>query len=117
MMGRLYRDQSQLFYYSASTRWCRTVTTPQASPAELTMPKYFFHIQRGDEIIADDEGIDLPHLEAVRQEGPGERQGAAQSGSSDRTCSSQAFVVKDAAGQIVLTLNFEGSFNLDSPAG
>jgi hypothetical protein len=31
------------------------------------MPKYFFHIQRGDETIEDEEGIDLPNLDAVRE--------------------------------------------------
>ena len=32
------------------------------------MPKYFFHIRDGEELITDDEGADLPDLEAARKE-------------------------------------------------
>jgi hypothetical protein len=32
------------------------------------MPRYYFHVENGQEIIRDEEGIDLSDLDAVREE-------------------------------------------------
>ena len=77
------------------------------------MPKYFFNIQRGEEIIPDEEGIDLPDLDAVREEARvGAREILAEEVLKGHIHPHQAFVVRDEAGQIALTLNFKGSLNL-----
>ena len=82
------------------------------------MPRYFFNIQRGDETIIDEEGIDLPDIDAVRLEA---RQGAKEILSEDLLKEvdhpHQAFIVRDETGQIVLTLDMKLSANLAVSGG
>ena len=47
------------------------VPAPTGAVLEHTgsqMPKYFFHVRDHDALIADQEGIELPGLEAVLEE-------------------------------------------------
>jgi hypothetical protein len=33
------------------------------------MARFYFHIRRGEELVTDEEGVDLPDVEAARREG------------------------------------------------
>lgn len=71
------------------------------------MQRYFFNIKRGDEVIADEEGIHLPNLDAVREEARASAEEIlSQEILEGDLPKDQSFVVRDESGQIVLTLNF-----------
>jgi hypothetical protein len=62
------------------------------------MPRYFFDIRDGEELVRDDEGMELPDLEAAFRE-------AARSLadlSPKRSSGQMAIVVRDGSGTVVL---------------
>lgn len=76
------------------------------------MPIYYFHIQGCDELIRDLEGVDLPDMDAVRDEA---REGA-RAIMADRVRKGsepdhQAFRVDDDAGRTVLDYPFADALN------
>jgi hypothetical protein len=65
------------------------------------MPRYFFDIREGDEVIPDEEGMDLPDLEAAFREAAYSL--AEMSSKESRVVGSgMAIVVRDASGTVVL---------------
>ena len=74
------------------------------------MPKYFFNIRRGSETTADDEGLYLPDIDAVREEARrSAREMITQEALTGYIHPDQSFIVTDQFGQIVLTLNFKAA--------
>jgi hypothetical protein len=71
------------------------------------MPLYFFDVLDGDEIILDEEGHDLPDVEAARSEGvKGAREQigfAAKDGIDATHC---VFRIRNEAGEVVVTIPF-----------
>jgi hypothetical protein len=62
------------------------------------MPRYFFDIRDGDELIADEEGMDLPDLEAAFREAARSLADISQMGGSGQ----MAIVVRDGSGIVML---------------
>ena len=66
------------------------------------MALYFFHVRDGSTFIRDEEGVDLPDLDAVRWEAEqgarGFRKAPADAGPAERLC----FEVTDEHGTVVL---------------
>ena len=73
------------------------------------MARYFFHVRDGTTFVRDDEGVDLPDLDAVRWEA---EQGARVFGDSAEGrngTTSQIFEVTDESGAVVLIYPFHKS--------
>jgi hypothetical protein len=71
------------------------------------MPLYFFHHQTVSGLITDDEGDDLPGLQAVREEAvEAARELLAHAARAGRDARDESFVVVDDLGQTVLVLKF-----------
>ena len=72
------------------------------------MTRYFFSIVEGDEIMDDEEGTELPNLEAARTEAlESAREVIADDVLSARKYEAgRAIMVRDETGKIVLTLPF-----------
>lgn len=69
------------------------------------MPIFYFHIRAGNLMIRDEEGLDAPHLDDVREEALQSARDLLSEGvlaGEDR--SDWAVLVAEASGQIVLTL-------------
>ena len=77
---------------------------------ETPMPRYFFDLKRGDETLPDEEGIELPDTETVLREA--RRSAKRIRPTLPERSPHQAFIVRDEAGEIVLTLDIKGSANL-----
>jgi hypothetical protein len=79
------------------------------------MPMYFFHHQKADKILNDDEGDELPNIEAAREEAvQAAREMIANAAREGRDARHESFVVVDDVGQNVLVLKFRDA--LDSAA-
>jgi len=65
------------------------------------MPLYYFHVRTERGLIEDEEGIDLPHMQAVRREA---LVSAHEFIAEAQWTGALAFEVVDAAGETVLTL-------------
>ena len=76
---------------------------------ELPMARYYFHIRDGDRLIRDDEGIELPSLEAARAEAILVTREAVRLATlrGERIGMHGVFEIADQSGQTVLTLGFE----------
>ena len=71
------------------------------------MPRYFFHVVEGTYILSDDEGSELPDLEAVRNDAvEGAREIMADDIRSGRKPEDRTMLVRDENGITVLTLPF-----------
>jgi len=78
------------------------------------MPMYYFHHQKADQLLQDDEGDDLPDLAAARDEAfQSARELIANAARAGRDARNESFVVVDDLGQTVLVLKFVDA--LDSP--
>ena len=72
------------------------------------MPRYFFHVDDGQDVTHDDEGIDLPDLDAVREEATeSAREIMSQSVLAGGPPNGKKFVVTDEAGIVVLEVAFK----------
>jgi hypothetical protein len=72
------------------------------------MPQYFFNIVEGHEIIHDEEGSDLPDLDAARAEATeAARQIMSQSVLKGHAIDGRKFVITDEAGATVLEFPFQ----------
>jgi hypothetical protein len=72
------------------------------------VPRFYFDVQLDDaEIVKDDEGVDLPDLEAVTREAvTSAREQIAAAAQQGFDVTDRQFQVRDQSGKIVLTLNF-----------
>ena len=72
------------------------------------MPRYFFNIGQGDEVLRDEEGVDLPNLDAVREEATeAARQIMSQRVLVGDAPDGQKFVITDETGIIVPEFAFK----------
>jgi hypothetical protein len=74
------------------------------------MPRHFFHVQDGDDVMRDVKGIDLPDRDAVREECSRIIVAvlAEPEFCGERT-SGRSFRVEDESGRLVLLFPFDGS--------
>ncbi len=64
------------------------------------MGRFYFHLQAGDQIVPDDEGVDLPNLSAAQREAIlAARELLAEAIKSGRPEVPEAFVIADEAGR------------------
>jgi len=64
------------------------------------MGRFYFHLQAGDQIVPDDEGVDLPDLSAAQREAIlAARELFAEAITSGRPEVPEAFVIADEAGR------------------
>jgi len=72
------------------------------------MPRFFFHVRNGSDLIRDDEGLELSSLDDVRREA---WEGARGTAIFDLNGScNQQFEITDEAGIIVLVYPFKNAF-------
>ena len=77
---------------------------------------YYFHHQKADQLLRDDEGDDLPDLLAAREEAvQSARELIANAAREGRDARNESFVVVDDLGRTVLIFKFVDA--LDSPPG
>jgi hypothetical protein len=81
------------------------------------MPRYYFHLTTGGEVLSDDDGSDLIDVDAAREEGlKAAREILSQSlvagGQLDLT---QQIDVADEAGRTLLTIPFRTAVRLEVP--
>jgi hypothetical protein len=62
------------------------------------MPRYFFDIRDGEELVSDEEGMELPDLDAAFREAARSLAEISPKGSSGQ----MAMVVRDGSGTVVL---------------
>ena len=86
----------------------RGVSRPVSFSNVESTRRYFFALQHGGELIVDDEGIDLPNLEAVHREAV--RTLADMARALNRFPAPMMVEVRDATGSV---LRARGSFDLD----
>lgn len=78
------------------------------------MPRFFFNVHDGDEIIRDHEGVDVPALDdAIEEARQAARDLLAERVKHGAAIDSQAFEVLDDKGKAVLTLPFRSVLQLD----
>lgn len=71
------------------------------------MPKYYFHIRDGEELVQDDEGIDLPNLAAAQEEAvQAARDMLVELLRNDLPVNGQKFEICDADGNILAVVAF-----------
>jgi hypothetical protein len=76
-----------------------------SSPWESSMARFFFHLKSGGELMADEEGIDLPGLtEATREALQSARELLAEAIKTASPTVPEAVVVVDETGQPLLEL-------------
>jgi len=72
------------------------------------MPRYFFHIADGSDLILDEEGSMLPDLEAAKAEARASARDIARQAIAQRRRPSDACVeIQDAEGRVLLSLSVE----------
>lgn len=71
------------------------------------MPRYYFNVSDHARVIIDDEGIELPGLDAAREEAvAAARELVSQSVLKGAACNGRAFEIVDDQGRVVLTVPF-----------
>jgi hypothetical protein len=64
------------------------------------MGRFYLHVKEGDEVFPDEEGIELPDVEAARREALlSARELVSQAIKAGRTTFPEAFVIADEAGR------------------
>jgi hypothetical protein len=81
------------------------------------MPRYFFNVQEGDELIEDSEGIDLPNVAAVEEECRRIIKSVLnEPGFRDELLPGRSIRIDDASGRTVLVVPFvESDERIESP--
>jgi predicted O-methyltransferase YrrM len=78
------------------------------------MPRYFLHIRDGDELIPDEEGSDLPDLDAAREEAiQGARDILAEKIRTGDPLDGEKIEICDAQGHVLAVIPFRSMINLD----
>ena len=76
------------------------------------MPFYFFHVRDGSETIRDEEGIDLPDIEAARNEARASARGfIAQRVQARETSVGQIIDIADQTGSVLESLTVSDVLN------
>ena len=71
------------------------------------MARYFFHHQKSDQLLEDEEGEEFPSLERVREEAVlSAREIIAEAAKQGRDATKDSFSIADDLGQTVLVLQF-----------
>jgi hypothetical protein len=71
------------------------------------MARFYFHIRRGKEVVMDEEGVDLPDVEAARKEGLlAAREILAEMVLHNEVVDGQEFQIADDRGIVVATIPF-----------
>jgi len=71
------------------------------------MPRYYFHVRDHTRAIIDEEGIELPDLEAAREEAvAAARELMSQSILKGESCDGRVFDIADVQGCVVLSVPF-----------
>jgi hypothetical protein len=65
------------------------------------MVRYFFDIREGDNFVPDDEGIELPHVEAAQMEAARSRANLVRDKVASQPFSLMAIQVRDSDGPVV----------------
>jgi hypothetical protein len=69
------------------------------------MARFYFHVREMDQLVADDEGIELPDKKAaVREAQQGARELLAEAIKMDKDRVPEAFVIADEQGREIATL-------------
>ena len=72
------------------------------------MVVYYFHLQCGEQLIRDGEGLDLPDADAARKEAlAGARQIWADAIKAGKSGIPDAFVIRDESGNDILSVPFD----------
>lgn len=72
------------------------------------MPRFFFNIRNGDELIADPDGTDLPDLDAAVEEALNDaRELLSEIVKLGNLVDGQAFEIADETGKVVRTVSFK----------
>jgi hypothetical protein len=75
--------------------------------------RYFLHMRRGEELIQDPDGTELPNLDAVRAEAiQGARQILAQNVMSGSVVTGRKFEICDEQGKVLLVVPFSEAVKL-----
>ncbi|MGV3552165.1 DUF6894 family protein [Rhizobium sp.] len=78
------------------------------------MPKFYFHVRDGDQIIRDHEGIDMPGKDAAAAEAKqAARDLLAEQLKFGATLDTRQFEIVDDRGEKVLSLPFRSVLRLD----
>jgi hypothetical protein len=78
------------------------------------MPRYFLHIRDGDRYIADDEGSDLPDLDAARAEAVlGAREIMAEKLRAGEVLNGETIEITDAEGVVLEVVTFRSVLKLE----
>jgi hypothetical protein len=87
-----------------------TSTTPRGSlRLRCQMGRFYFHVKEGNELIADEDGTDLPDLAAATREAlQAARELLAEAIKLGKPTSPEAIVVADAGGRTLFELPFIG---------
>ena len=71
------------------------------------MAKFYFHIRRGEELVTDEQGVDLPDVEAARNEGLlAAREILAEMLLHNEVVDGQEFQIANDQGELVATIPF-----------
>lgn len=74
------------------------------------MPRFFFHIDRQDSVITDEEGSELPDLDVAQREAlVSLRQLVADAQRGKSAVDVAQIEISDAAGQILAVVRLEGA--------
>ena len=77
------------------------------------MPRFYFHIRDGDQLIEDPDGSELPDLEAARAEAlEGARTILAEKVRTGALVDGQRFEIVDESGTVRTTLPFREAIKL-----
>ncbi|MBX9457883.1 MAG: hypothetical protein KL863_18750 [Rhizobium sp.] len=78
------------------------------------MPRFYFHVRDGDELIEDPEGIEMPGSDAAEAEATtAARELLAEQLKFGSALDSRAFEILDEKGEKVLSLPFRSVLRLD----
>ncbi|MDB5697861.1 MAG: hypothetical protein JWN69_665 [Alphaproteobacteria bacterium] len=81
------------------------------------MPRYFFHLF-DDIVLRDEEGIELPDIEAARSEAVrAARDIACQEVQNGKLSLHHRIEVEDEQGRPILTLPFKAAFKIEDRSG
>lgn len=83
------------------------------------MPRYLFNVNDGETFKKDDEGVELPDLDAVREEAVAAVKditaGKLKQGAAVGVVSERSFDVTDESGRTVLNMPFKVALQTEGP--
>lgn len=79
------------------------------------MPRYFFHTQIGDDVIADPTGVELRDPDAAWEKARDTIRAALRERQDQSRMMTACLIVADAAGDVVLEFPFSEAVTLPTP--